>query len=86
MISNEQNIYCLDIESRIIRNKVGNIRPFHPKTDLDECVNLMVKDFDLPAEDVRNFLLSINTNKNTIAHYILKDSNKFEGHGAVGKT
>lgn len=86
MNSNEQNVYCLDIESSIIRDVIGNIRVFHPKTDLDECVSLLVKDFDLPTEDVRNFLLSINTNKNTIAHYILKDSNKIVAHGAVVKT
>jgi len=85
MNSNEQNIYCLDLESRIIGDLSDNIIPFNPKTDLDECVSLMVKDFDLPTKEVRNFLLSINTNNNTIAHYILKVSNKIVAHGAVVK-
>ncbi len=85
MNSDEVNIYCLDIRSKIIHDVRGNIRSFHPKTDLDECVSLMVKDFGFPAEDVRNFLLSINTNKNTIAHCILKDSNRIVAHGAAVK-
>ncbi|MFX1506617.1 MAG: hypothetical protein ACFFDC_10990 [Promethearchaeota archaeon] len=86
MNSTEQNVYSLNIESRIIQDIEGNLRAFHPKTDLDECVSLIVKDYDLPADEVRNFLLSITTNKNTVAHYILKDSNKIVGHGAVVKT
>ncbi|MFX1516927.1 MAG: hypothetical protein ACFFC6_11490 [Promethearchaeota archaeon] len=85
MDSNEQNIYCLDLESRTIGNLSDKIQVFNPKTDLDECVSLIVKDFDLPSEEVRNFLLSINANKNTIAQYILKVSNKIVAHGAVVK-
>ena len=85
MDSNEQNIYCLDLESRTIGNLSDKIETFNLKTDLDECVSLIVKDFDLPSEEVRNFLLSINASKNTIAHYILKDSNKIVAHGAVVK-
>lgn len=86
MNSNKQNVNCLDIESRITDDVVGNIRAFHPTTDLDECVRLIAKDFNLPVDDVKDFLLSINTNKNIIAHYILKDSNKIVAHGAVVKT
>ncbi|MFX0050793.1 MAG: hypothetical protein ACFE8U_05805 [Candidatus Hermodarchaeota archaeon] len=87
MNSTDQNIYCLDIISRLINNDVkGNIRAFRLKTDLDECTQLMSKDFNLPVEDVRKFLVSINANKNTIAHYILKVSNKIVAHGAVVKT
>ena len=85
MNSTEQNIYCLDLESRIGGDLSANIKPFNPNTDLDECVKFMVKDFDLPPEEVRKFLLSINTNENTIAQYILKDSNKIVAHGAVVK-
>ena len=59
MNSNEQNIYYLDLESKIVGDLSDNIKTFNPKTDLDECVSLMVKDFNLPTEEVRNFLLSI---------------------------
>ena len=86
MNSTEQNIYCLDLETKIVGELSDNIKVFNLKTDLDECVSLMVKDFDLPPKEVRNFLLSINTNKNTIAHYILKVSSKIVAHGAVVKT
>ncbi|MFX0185729.1 MAG: hypothetical protein ACFE95_21810 [Candidatus Hodarchaeota archaeon] len=86
MNSTDQNVYCLDIASRLIHDVKGDIRAFHLKTDLDECTQLMAKDFNLPIEDVRNFLMSINANKSTIAHYILKDSNKIVAHGAVIKT
>jgi hypothetical protein len=86
MNSNEQNVYCLDIESRKMLDVIGNIKAFHLKADLDECVSLLSRDSNLPTEDVKNFLLSINANKNTIAHYILKDSNKIVAHGAVVKT
>lgn len=86
MNSNEQNVYCLDIESRKMLDVIKNIKAFHLKTDLDECVSLLSRDSNLPTEDVRSFLLSINANKNTIAHYILKDSNKIVAHGAVVKS
>jgi hypothetical protein len=86
MNSTDQNVYCLDVTSRLIHDVKGKIRAFRFKTDLDECAQLMAKDFNLPVEDVRKFLISINANKNTIAHYILKDSNKIVAHGAVVKT
>lgn len=83
MNTNEQNIYCLKIETKTTKKISELLKPFNSEEDLEDCVNLMVKDFNLPPTDVRNFLLSIASDKNTITQYVIKDSDKIVAHGAV---
>ncbi|MFQ5980683.1 MAG: hypothetical protein ACE5OZ_21305 [Candidatus Heimdallarchaeota archaeon] len=59
------------------------VRVFNLDNDLDNCVQLFLSDFNLPEEDVRNFLLSINSNESTIAHLVLQDGKRIVAHGAV---
>ena len=83
MNTNEKNIYCLKIEIKAAKKISELLKPFNSEEDIEDCVNLMVKDFNLPPADVRNFLLSIASNKNTVTHYVIKDSDKIVAHGAV---
>ncbi|MHA1967235.1 MAG: hypothetical protein ACW964_05490 [Candidatus Hodarchaeales archaeon] len=79
----ERAIYRLDVILNEVNDDLSIARSFNPETDLDHCVKMWVDDFNLPEEKVRNFLLSINSNKETISHLVLKKEEKIVAQGAV---
>ncbi|MHA2272961.1 MAG: hypothetical protein ACXACI_13930 [Candidatus Hodarchaeales archaeon] len=69
--------------SEKITDEMVIFRAFTAQADLDSCVELFVADFNLPEDDVRNFLLSIDRSEETITHLVLQEGTKIVGHGAV---
>jgi len=82
---NERAIYQLNVDQKNISEKIVNVRDFNLKSDLVECVKIWTKDFNLPKEEVNNFLLAINENKEIIAHIVLQERGKIVAQGAVEK-
>ncbi|MFX0063543.1 MAG: hypothetical protein ACFFC7_15320 [Candidatus Hermodarchaeota archaeon] len=48
-------LYGLDVNSNTFNEETEDIIPFDPETDLNDCVNLFVTEYNLPEDDVRNF-------------------------------
>jgi hypothetical protein len=79
----ERAIYRLDVTLNEVNDDLSHVRSFNPKTDLDHCVKMWVDDFSLPEKEVQNFLLNINSNKETISHLVLQKEEKIVAQGAV---
>ncbi len=80
---NERAIYQLDVNINEINDDLSGVRSFNPEIDLNKCTKSWVDDFNLPEEEVKNFLLSINTIKETLSHLVLQKDNKIVSQGAV---
>ncbi|MFW9800780.1 MAG: hypothetical protein ACFFD9_10110 [Candidatus Thorarchaeota archaeon] len=77
--------YNLDLGSVGFKAVTANILPFNSETDLDDCVNIFVSNYELPGEAVKNFTMSILENEQTIAYYVQREDGEIVATGAIMK-
>lgn len=75
----------IDVSSVGFSGETGEVRPFNPETDLDDCVRIFVQEYGLPEEGVRNFTHSLIDSERTLAYYVLRDDGDIVATGALGR-
>ncbi|MFX1250583.1 MAG: GNAT family N-acetyltransferase [Promethearchaeota archaeon] len=78
-------LYGLDVNSNTFNEETEDVISFDPETDLDDCVNLFVTEYNLPEDDVRNFTRYIFTNEDTLAYFVLREKGEIVATGAIMK-
>jgi hypothetical protein len=78
-------LYGIDVDSANFSGETGEVQPFNPETDLDDCVRIFVQEFGLPGEAVRGFTNSLIESEQTIAYYLLREDGDIVATGAIGR-
>ncbi|MFX1513742.1 MAG: hypothetical protein ACFFCQ_14255, partial [Promethearchaeota archaeon] len=76
-------LYGIEVASMNLMDETENITSFDPATDLDDCVNIFVTEYNLPEEDVKNFTNKLFTNELTLGYYVLREKGEIVATGAI---
>ncbi|MHA1983270.1 MAG: GNAT family N-acetyltransferase [Candidatus Hodarchaeales archaeon] len=80
---NQPLVYHLDLNS--IEKTEGNsiIQNFNPLKDIEEWIDIFTSSYDLPRNNVKEFLNSLRKNQNLIEHVIGREEGKIVGTTAI---